>query len=184
MSVLSASGLLTRTQADEYSNALLSLLGDQDPLRILSETPDVLRAEVDAFPADRIRTPEAPGKWSAAIVLAHLADAELVTGFRLRLILAQERPPLTPYDQDLWATELHYERATPAESLERFTVLRRANLLLWAHATPEELARAGQHAERGDESVDRQRRLMAGHDLAHRRQLVRIRTSVTGRDAG
>ena len=156
------------------------MVGEQDPVRILSETPDLLQRELAAFPAGLLRTPEAPGKWSAATVYAHLADAELVTGFRLRLILAQERPPLTPYDQDLWSTRLHYDRATPEESLARFTVLRRANLQLWANATEEELARAGLHAERGDESVERQRRLMAGHDLLHCRQLVRIRAAVSG----
>jgi hypothetical protein len=104
-----------------------------------------------------------------------------VGAFRLRLILAQDRPPLTPYDQDRWAGRLHYERATPEESLERFTVLRRANLLLWSPASDQELSRVGIHGERGEESVDRMRRLFAGHDLAHRRQLARIRAAVARR---
>jgi hypothetical protein len=175
VSVFSACGYLTPAQADAYSSALLGLLGAQDPLAVLRATPDAVRREVERFPADRLSIPEAPGKWSAAILVAHLADAELVGAFRLRLILAHERPPLTPYDQDLWATRLHYERATPKQSLERFTVLRRANLLLWAEASAEELARVGVHGERGEESVERQRRLFAGHDLAHLRQLARIR---------
>ena len=181
MSVLSATGFLTPQQADEYSNALLSLLGSRDPLEVLRETPDVLREELARFGPGEVRIPEAPGKWSAATMLAHLSDSELVGAFRLRLILAQDQPPLTPYDQDRWATRLHYERATPEESLERFTVLRRANLLLWAEATEDELARVGIHGERGEESVDRLHRLLAGHDLAHRRQLVRIRAAVSGR---
>jgi hypothetical protein len=178
MSVLSASGFLTPAQADEYSNALFALLGSQDPVAVLTSTPEALRRALDEFPTAFIRTPEAPGKWSAAGVVAHLADSELVGAFRLRMILAQDRPPLTPYDQDRWAARLHYERATPEDSLERFTVLRRANLLLWAEASAEELARVGVHGERGEESVERQRRLYAGHDLAHLRQLARIRTTV------
>jgi hypothetical protein len=114
------------------------------------------------------------------MVLAHLSDSELVGAFRLRMILAHDQPALTPYDQDLWATRLHHDRVSPEESLERFSVLRKANLVLWANASDEELARFGVHAERGEESVDRMRRLYAGHDLAHLRQLERIRQAVAG----
>jgi hypothetical protein len=180
MSVFSATGHLAPAQADAYTAALLDLLGTQDPLTVLRATPAAVGRELDLIPRDRVAKPEAPGKWSAAIVVAHLADAELVGAFRLRMVLAEDRPPLTPYDQDRWAQRLHYGRATPQESLERFTVLRRANLLLWAAASAEELARVGVHGERGEESVEQQRRLFAGHDLAHLRQLARIRKAVTG----
>jgi hypothetical protein len=181
MSILSATGTLTPAQADAYSAALLDLLGARDPLAVLRDTPAAVGRELDRFPQQHLTTPEAPGKWSAAIVIAHLADAELVGAFRLRLILAHDRPPLAPYDQDLWARRLHYERVSPRESLERFTVLRHANLVLWTGASPEELARVGIHGERGEESVERMRRLYAGHDLAHLRQLERVRRAVTGR---
>jgi hypothetical protein len=178
MSILSATGVLDPQQADAYSNALLELLGSRDPIAVLRETPSVLRRLLDDFPTNHLRAPEAPSKWSAATVFAHLSDSELVGAFRLRMILAHERPPLAPYDQDLWAARLHYDRVDPSESLERFTVLRRANLVLWAEASTEELARVGIHGERGEESIDRMRRLYAGHDLAHRRQLERIRAAV------
>ena len=180
MSVLSATGLLDRSQADDYSNALLDLLGSRDPVEVLREMPGALRRVLDQVPADRIWTPEAPGKWSTGMVFAHLSDSELVGAFRLRMILAHDRPALTSYDQDLWATRLHYDRVSPPESLERFSVLRKANLVLWARASDEELARAGVHGERGEESVERMRRLYAGHDLAHLRQLERIRQVVAG----
>jgi len=178
MSVFTASGFLTPEQADAYSNALLGLLGNEDPIAVLAATPAALRQALGQFPAADLRTPEAPGKWSAAMVFSHLADAELVTSFRLRMILAHDRPTLTPYDQDLWASGLHYDRVAPAENIERFSVLRRSNLVLWAAATPEELSRVGIHGERGEESVDRQRRLLAGHDRLHLNQLGRIRGAV------
>jgi hypothetical protein len=114
------------------------------------------------------------------MVVTHLADSELVGAFRLRMILSHDRPPLAPYDQDLWARHLRYHQADPEASLERFAVLRRANLLFWAGASPAELSRVGVHGERGEESVDRMRRLYAGHDLAHLRQLSRIRILFTG----
>lgn len=179
MSVLSASGFLSPAQADEYSNALLDLLGDEDPLEVLRSTPAALRQSLDQFPTSALRTPETAGKWSAAMVFAHLSDSELVGAFRLRMILAHDRPALTPYDQDLWAARLHHERVTPEQSLQRFTVLRQSNLVLWSDLSPDELTRAGVHGERGEESIERMRRLYAGHDLAHLRQLDRIRRAVT-----
>jgi hypothetical protein len=180
MSILSGSGHLSPGQADEYGAALLELLGTSNPVTVLRDTPRLLRQELELIPAEQHGTPEAAGKWSARMVVAHLADSELVGAFRLRMILSHDRPVLAPYDQDLWASRLRYQQADPEDSLERFTVLRRANLLFWAGASPAELARVGIHGERGEESVDRMRRLYAGHDLAHLRQLSRIRILLTG----
>jgi hypothetical protein len=180
VSTLSATGSLTPAQAGDYTAMLLHLLGTQNPLEVLRETPAAIRRELEVIPASRQSTPEAPGKWSARMVVAHLADSELVGGFRLRMVLAHDRPALAPYDQDRWAATLRYDTADLTESLERFEVLRRANLGLWTAATPAELARIGMHAERGEESVELMRRLYAGHDLAHLRQLARIRIVLTG----
>jgi hypothetical protein len=143
MSVLSASGFLAADQVDAYTTALLNLLGTQDPLVVLRETPSHLRGAIHRLPPAQLDTAEAPGKWSTRMVIAHLADSELVGSFRFRMVLAHDRPPLQPYDQDLWAGQLGYERSDIEEALERFTALRR-------------------------------------HDLAHRRQLARIRMAVTG----
>ncbi len=187
MSVLSGAGLLTPHQADAYSAALLELLGDRDPVSVLREMPDALRQELDRFSASQLGVREAPGKWSARMVIAHLADSELVGAFRLRMILAHDRPAIPAYDQDAWADRLGYEDADVEDRLERFSVIRRSNLEYWATASATDLARVGVHAERGEESLERMRRLYAGHDLAHRRQLERIRQTVTtGRmgDAG
>jgi hypothetical protein len=52
--------------------------------------------------------------------------------------------------------------------------LRAANLALWANLTPEQLQRVGLHSERGAESAGHIVRLMAAHDLVHRRQLDRV----------
>jgi hypothetical protein len=114
------------------------------------------------------------------MVIAHLADVELVGAYHLRLVLAYDRPPLAPLDQDAWAQRLHYDRADLQASLVRFTVLRKANLAIVEDALPADLMRVGLHAERGEESLEQMRRLAAGHDLAHRHQLARLRILITG----
>jgi hypothetical protein len=49
---------------------------------------------------------------------------------------------------------------------------------IWSRLTPAELLRVGLHGERGEESLDRMRRLYAGHDILHLRQLERIHSSL------
>jgi len=96
----------------------------------------------------------------------------------MRLILAQDRPSITGFDQDLWADRLDYANSDPNESLEMFAVLRRDNLRLISRATPADLQRVGVHAERGEESAGYMVRLYAGHDLMHLAQIERIGKAV------
>ena len=162
----------------KYSGAVLELVGGREPIEVLRETPKALNRAVAGLSTAQLRTAEAPGKWSIAQVLRHLADSEVVWGWRMRLILAQDRPPITGYDQDLWADRLHYADADPAESLETFAVLRRDNLRLLERATPDDLKRVGVHAERGEESAGYLRGLYAGHDLLHLNQIDRIKKAI------
>ena len=178
MSVFTNSASRAPEDAAAYVAAVLGLVGDRDPLAILRATPDALRRGIDGVTPQQLRQPERPGKWSIVQVLRHLADAEVVWAWRMRLILAQDRPVLTGYDQDRWADRLGYVDAEPAQALEEFTVVRRGNLRLLDRATPEDLRRVGVHAERGEESVEHLRRLFAGHDLLHLRQIDRIRAAV------
>jgi hypothetical protein len=121
-----------------------------------------------------LRRPERDGKWSLAQVVAHLADSELVWGYRLRRIVAEARPRIEGYDQDLWAERLDYASADVPSSLAVFDALRNTHLRLIAAMTDEDLRRVGVHDERGEESVAHLIRLYAGHDLLHLRQMERI----------
>ena len=178
MSVFTNPASRAPQDAAAYVAAVLDLVGDRDPLAILRATPEALGRAIDGVTPRQLRQPERPGKWSIVQVLRHLADAEVVWAWRMRLILAQDRPVLTGYDQDLWADRLGYADADPAESLEEFTVIRRGNLRLPERATPEDRRRVGMHAERGEESIEHLQRLFAGHDLLHLRQVDRIRAAV------
>jgi hypothetical protein len=161
----------------QYASAVLGLVGDRAAIDVLRETPGAAARAVATLTPQKLKTPEAPGKWSIAMVLRHLADTDVVWGWRMRLILSQDRPPITGFDQDLWAERLDYAHADPNESLETFAVLRRDNLRLIEKATPEDLKRVGVHAERGEESAGYLVRLYAGHDLMHLSQIDRIKTT-------
>jgi len=178
MSVFTNSATSAAENAADYVGAILELLGDREAMVVLRETPAALPQAIDGLSPQQLCEPERLGKWSIVQILQHLADSDIVWAWRLRVILAQDRPPLTGYDQDLWAERLHYEEADAREAIELFTALRRANLRLIERASPADLRRVGVHVERGEETLEHLRRLYAGHDLLHLRQIARVRQAV------
>jgi len=179
MSILSNRFSAARQEASEYTRAVLGLLGDQDPLVVLAATPDELTRLIEGLSPSDLARPEAPGKWSMLHVIRHLADSELVWAYRIRRIIADDRPAIEGYDQDAWSERLHYERADPAESLAEIRALRAGNLRLLRSLDPTQRHRVGVHSERGEESIEHLIRMYAGHDVLHRNQLARIRKAVT-----
>ncbi len=157
-----------------YVDSLLTLLGRRDPLAVQAELLPWLERRVAGLPDAAVRAPEAAGKWSVLEVVQHLADTELVYGYRIRMVLTHDNWPIEVYDREAWARDLHYSALTPGDALDQLRSLRSANLRLYRSLSPGQLARAGLHSARGAESVSLMIGLLAGHDLTHRRQIDRI----------
>ena len=160
--------------ATTYVRALLDVLGTREPLDVLPELMPWLDRRLQGMPEARLRRPEAPGKWSVAAIVQHLADSELILAVRGRLILSEDRPPIQGFDQDLWAERFRYDEAPIQIALAQLRGLRGANLELWRRLGPADLAREMIHSERGPESLGHLLKLMAAHDLVHRRQIERV----------
>jgi DinB superfamily len=171
-----AGGAASAGQA--YTRAMLDVIGDRDPLAVMDELVSWLTARLRGLDDARLRQPEQPGKWSAMEVVHHLADTELVYGYRIRTILTEDNPPIRGYDQDAWARDLGYRTAPLAAVMAQLATLRAANLRLYRSLSPAQLARAGVHSERGPESIAHTIRLLGAHDLVHRRQIDRILAGV------
>jgi hypothetical protein len=178
MSVFTNAASSTPAETAAYVSAVLGLIEGQEPLAVLRKTSRWLAGVVEELDPRAVCLPEAPGKWSINEVVQHLADSELVFGWRIRLVLAHDRPAITGYDQDRWAERLRYADGNPQEAIERFAVIRRSNLKLLERASAADLQRVGVHAERGEETLAHIIRLYAGHDLLHVRQVERIRSAV------
>ncbi len=158
----------------QYSARLLSLSAGKDPFAVLSTTADRIRTLIAGRSAAQLHAPPAPGRWSVAQIVAHLADAEIVGAYRFRMILAAPGTPLQAFDQDDWARALKYDAMDPQAALALFAALREAQLRLLRGLNDEELERFGIHAERGKESVRHLLSLYAGHDLNHLAQIERL----------
>ncbi len=162
--------------AAEYTSRILGYAEGKDPWAILEATPERLRAIVRDTPLTVLRSSPGPGKWSAAQIITHLADAEIVVSFRYRMILAHDGVAIHAFDQDEWTDNLSYQLADLGKQVDLFTAARRANLDLLRRVDPRLHENFGMHNERGRESVSHMIRLYAGHDLNHLMQLEELGT--------
>ncbi len=155
----------------EYTRRILDYLEDKDPFSVLEATPGRLRQILLNTSPEALRRRPAPGRWSPAEIMAHLADAEIVGSYRLRMVIAHNGVPIQAFDQDEWAANLTYDTADPAESVDLFEATRRANLRLLRRVDARLHENYGMHSERGRETVAHLIRLYAGHDLNHLGQI-------------
>jgi hypothetical protein len=158
----------------QYIQRMLDHASGQNPLKIQAATPKKIQRLLGRATASKLRKRPAPGKWSVAEIVAHLADSEIVGAWRMRLILGAPGSPVTAFDQDSWVTALHYDKREPRKALEQFRVLRETNLALLKSLTPEQWKVVGMHAERGAESIEHIVRMFAGHDVNHIAQIEKI----------
>ena len=139
---------------------------------ILASTPGQVAALLKTMGEAKTALSPAPGKWSPAEIVCHLADCELVFAFRLRQTLAEDSPTIQPFDQDKWAAG--YGELSATQALSTFAALRHWNLLLIHTALPVAANRTVTHPERGTMTFQTIVETMAGHDLNHIAQLQRL----------
>jgi DinB superfamily len=124
--------------------------------------------ELDARPA--------PGKWTAREIVHHLADSEMTSAVRLRLLLAEDNAMIRPYDEKLFAARLHYDR--PIEnSLLVFRAARLSTGELLDRLTDADFAKTGTHPDHANYGVERWLEIYADHAHEHADQIRRARAS-------
>lgn len=141
----------------------------EDGPRVVTEAlAQITEAELDAR--------EAPGEWSPRQVVHHLADSEMTSAIRVRLLLAEDHPTIHGYDQDEFARRLRYDRPIAA-SLAAFEAARRTTAeLLWS-MTDDDWTREGTHTESGRYTVEGWLEIYAAHAHDHADQIRRARAS-------
>ena len=158
----------------EYSQRILGYMEGKQPLAVLAASAKKLDCLIKDVSTAKLRARPAPEKWSVSEIIVHLVDAEIVSGFRMRLILGSPGTPILAYDQDKWVTSGHYDNRDPRKSVEQFRVLREANLALLEALKPEQWKHHGMHSERGQESIEHIVRMCTGHDINHLQQIEKI----------
>ena len=164
-------------------------LGDREPLSTMEHAAGRIGALVAGWTPAQFERSYARGKWSARLILIHLAQTELALGNRARMALASPGYTAQSFDQDKWmdvegagraggageagrAGEGH--GASGAVAAQALVATNAFNRALFASLSEKERATPFTHPEYGALSVDWLIHQMAGHLLHHLAQLETI----------
>jgi hypothetical protein len=137
-----------------------------------------VRAALEGITAAELEAREGPGEWCPREVVHHLADSEMTSAIRLRLLIAQESPTIFGYDQEEFVRNLFPER--PLEpSLAAFAAARDCTAPILRRLSEEQWQRAGTHTESGHYTVEDWLRIYGVHAHDHADQIRRARATVT-----
>ena len=117
-----------------------------------------------------------PEGWSPRQVIHHLADSEAQSYARLRRLVAElEGSIIQGYDEGAWAAHpaLGYESDPIETPLAVFSAVRAGSLAVLQHLSDADLARYGEHSERGKFTIDDWLRVYAKHPADHGEQLTK-----------
>ena len=141
----------------------------KDGCRVVAEALEgATEAELDARPV--------PSKWSAREIVHHLADSEMMSAIRLRLLLAEDRPTIQNYDQAEFARRLHYDRPIGAAA-DAFQAIRRATAEILDRMTDAEWGREGTHTAHGRYTIEHWLEIYGDHAFHHAEQITRARAA-------
>ena len=140
------------------------------------KSPKQVAVAVSGLAESVLRYKPAADKWCILDVLGHLADIEIVYGYRFRQMLADKKPVIAPMDQDDWARNLGHTETPPAELIALYGLNRHANLRLLRRLKPGDLEKSAFHPEtQNDITVAQLVEKLASHGASHLAQIERLK---------
>ena len=142
------------------------------------KSPKEIAAAVSGLPERVLHYKPSPEQWCVLEVLGHLADIEIVYGYRLRQMLADAKPVIAPLDQDAWASNLNYLNSPASELVAFYGLGRHHNLRLLRSLKASDFSKSAFHPEmQKDMSVADLVERMGGHGAGHLQQIERLKTA-------
>lgn len=161
--------------AEQYRQRMFMLVDGKDAVKLQAAAPARLASLLKGVSPTRARKRPAPGKWSIAEIVVHLADTEVVFAYLIRSIAGEPGGArIDGFDQDSWITSLHYDMRSMKKSFAEYRAFREANVALLKSLTPRQWKICGTHQERGQETIETLAKMFAGHDINHFQQIEHI----------
>ena len=130
------------------------------------------------FPPESLSDHPIPGKWSAREIVQHLADSETTSAQRLRKLLVEDKPVITGYDQELWATRLQVQRSRDGACARRLPRRARHHTAAPRAHGRLRLGARGWHTESGRYTPEAWLTIYAAHAHGHAGQIRRLRAAL------
>src|ERR1700730_14204839 len=136
----------------------------QKHLADAEKSPQQIAAAVSGLSDKTLPYRPAPDKWCILEILGHLADMEILYAYRMRQMLADNKPVLAAIDQDDWARNLGYTEESPEELVALYGLNRHHTLQLLRRLKPADLEKSAYHPElKQDVTVAEYVEKMSGH---------------------
>lgn len=142
-----------------------------DLIEKIRTLPAQVKTLVQDFTPEQLTTPYNAGEWTLAQNIHHLADTHMVCIRRYKLILTSETFNFTPYDVNAIAALPDAKDADIAYSLSILEGLHARWAILLENLTDEQWLKSGQHATRGEITLEHLTELYAKHGEDHLKQM-------------
>lgn len=137
-----------------------------------------VQKSLEGFPENRLTAHPIEGKWSACEIVQHLADSEMTSAIRIRMLLAEDRPAIHSYEQDDYAARLKYNERAIEPALDALRGARATTTQLLRMMTEEDWKREGSHPEHASYTAEDWLKIYAAHAHNHAAQIQRLREAM------
>ncbi len=143
----------------------------------MRQLPDQIDASVRGLNDSQLDTPYGPGKWTPRQVVHHVADSHMNAFVRMKLVLAEDKPTLKPYNQDDWAKFDDAAKLPVNSSLSIIRGVHERLVYMLDHADESDFQRVAHHPERGDITLDDLVFIYGRHGEKHCGQINGLRSA-------
>ncbi len=144
-------------------------VGDRDPVELLTSTLGEYRAAAARLTDASWKQPWEPGKWTLRQIMIHVAQWEMVFGYRLACGVSTPGFEIQPADQD--ALMVRTDGIDGPTAFAAFDGARRMNIGLIRPLSSADRALTVKHPEHGTITIDDLIVQMAGHGMHHLKQI-------------
>ena len=165
--------------------------------------PETIRALTDSQAVDRyIEGAEVPGRaiaglnreqllarpiagtWSIQEIVVHLMDSDLISAYRMKRIIAEDRPTLDVWDENAFAARLGYDKIAATQATELFRLNRLVMGRVLRALPSAAFERVALHPEIGELPLGALLRLYVHHLDHHMAFLQKKRAMLSGMEQG
>ena len=139
---------------------------------------DEVVKSLEGFSPETLTAHPLPGKWSACEIVQHLADSEMTSAIRLRLLLVEDSPVIKGYDEAAFAVRLGYNQRDITPALDAFRAARATTSQVLKMMTDDDWKRGGEHTESGRYTPEDWLKIYAVHAHNHAAQIRRLREAM------
>lgn len=162
--------LTSRPASDEYGDfhaGYVAAVPDGDIRATFATISASMREFYRGIPEAKATFSYAPGKWTVAEVVGHVADSERVFAYRALRFGRGDATPVPGFDQEIYVPNSNVATRSWSDLLDDLFTVRAASLNLFRSFRPVDYERRGE-ASGTVVTVRAMAWILAGHELHHR----------------